>query len=166
MKRVADKARALVEPICVELDLELVDVEYRKKGKRWLLTVLVDKAGGITVDDLRRLSKQLDPLLDIEDFVPHKYTLDVSSPGVDRPLNRPEHFRQFVGKKARVVLSEIVENRRRFEGKIEGVAVQNGWASITFELSSGERLEVPFEHIRRAHLYYTTQELMAGVGRN
>lgn len=166
MKRVADRAQALVEPICDQLGLELVDVDYRRKGKSWFLTVIVDKSGGISVDDLKQLSKQLGPLLDIEDFVPHHYMLDVSSPGVERPLKQPEHFRRFVGKKAKVVLFETIENRRKFEGKIESVAVVEGCTMIVFALSSGERLEVPFECIRRANLYYTTQELMAGVGRN
>ena len=165
MNTVVERARSLAEPICEELGLELFDVAYAKRGKSWVLTVLVDKAGGVAVDDLRNVSLQLGALLDIEDFVPQKYTLEVSSPGIMRPLRCPADFARFCGQKARVVLNESIGSTRRFEGRIEGVVVSGDHAVISFGLSSGQRLDVPFEHICRANLFYTTRELLAGVGR-
>jgi len=165
MNAVADKAWALTEPVCAELGLQLVDVDFGKRGSRWFLTVLADKVGGVTVADLRELSAQLDPLLDIEGFIPHQYVLEVSSPGVMRPLKRIDDFERFNGQKAKVFLSEMVGNRMKFVGRIEGVIQRDDRVAVVFELSSKEQLEVPFDLIRRANLYYTTKELLAGVDR-
>jgi len=165
MDVVADKAWVLTEPVCAELGLELVDVSYKKRGEKWFLMVSADKAGGIAVADLRELSIQLDPLLDIEDFIPHKYTLEVSSPGVMRPLRSPDDFERFCGQKAKVMLSEMIGRRKRFVGIIRGVNRSDGEIVIVFELSSGEQLEAPFDRIQRANLYYTTKELLAGINR-
>ena len=165
MNAVADKVWALTEPVCTELGLELIDVSYKNRGDRWFLTISADKAGGVTAADLRELSAQLDPLLDIEDFIPHKYTLEVSSPGVMRPLRSPDDFERFCGQKAKVFLSEMIGRRKRFVGRIQGVNRSNGDVVIVFELSSRERLEAPFDRIQRANLYYTTKELLPGVDR-
>ncbi len=165
MDVVADKAWVLTEPVCAELGLELVDISYRKRGEMWFLMVSADKAGGVSVADLKELSIQLDPLLDIEDFIPHEYVLEVSSPGVMRPLRSPDDFERFRGQKAKVFLSEMVGRRKRFVGRIQGVNRSNGGVVIVFELSSRERLEAPFDRIQQANLYYTTKELLAGIDR-
>ena len=162
---VADKAWALTEPVCAELGLQLVDVDFRKRGNKWFLTILADKVGGVTVADLSELSARLDPLLDIEDFVPHEYVLEVSSPGVLRPLKGTDDFERFSGQKAKVFLSEMVGNRKKFAGRIQGVIQRDDRVVVVFELSSEEQLEVPFDLIRQANLYYTTKELLAGVDR-
>ena len=165
MSMIADKAWALTEPVCAELGLQLVEIDYRKRGSRWVLAILVDKVGGVAVSDLSALSSQLNPLLDIEDFIPNKYVLEVSSPGVLRALKSPDDFRHFSGQRAKVFLSEMVENRKRFVGIIRAVVQREQCPVVVFELSSGERLEAPFALIRRASLHYTTKELLAGVGR-
>jgi len=162
---IADKAWALTEPVCAELGLQLVEIDYRKRGSRWVLAILVDKVGGVGVSDLSELSSQLDPLFDIEDFIPNKYVLEVSSPGVLRALKRPDDFIRFSGHRAKVFLSDMVENRKRFVGVIRAVVQREQDPAVVFELSSGATLEVPLALIRRANLYYTTKELLTGVGR-
>jgi len=165
MSMIADKAWALTEPVCAELGLQLVEIDYRKHESRWVLAILVDKVGGVAVSDLSELSSQLNPLLDLEGFIPNRYVLEVSSPGVMRALKSPDDFRRFSGRRAKVFLSEMVENRKRFVGIIQDVVQREQGPAVVFELSSGERLEAPFALIWRASLHYTTQELLAGVGR-
>jgi len=166
MGTVAEKTRALAEPVCVELGLELVDVEYRRRGRRWVLTILVDKQGGVTVEDLKRVSAEIDPLLDLEDFVPQQYVLEVSSPGVLRPLKRVEDYRRFCGSKVRVRLAEAIDNKRDFVARIQRVVEAGSEALIEFSLPSGQRIEAPFSLIVRANLHYTTKELFGQASKS
>ena len=109
-KHPTERARQIAEPLAASLGLELVEVEYLREGRRWVLRLYVDKAGGGTLDDCTALSHALGPALDVEDFPPGQakgaggptYALEVSSPGIERPLRKPADFRRFAGKKAQV----------------------------------------------------------------
>jgi len=163
LSEVAQKTRLLAEPLCEELGLELVDVQFRRQGRRWLLSITADKPDGITVEDLKKLSKELSPLLDIEDFVAQQYVLEVSSPGVMRPLRRLEDFERFVGQKAKVVLWQAIEGKKTLIAEIAGVKRSEGCAQVELETEKGEHIAVSLDDINKATLHYTTEELIAGA---
>lgn len=109
--------RRVVEP----LGYELVGVEYFQKGGGATLRVYIDHERGITLDDCTTVSHQLSGVLDVEDPIPEQYDLEVSSPGLDRPLVFPEHFERFIGRRVRMRLSEKVAGRRKLEGVLRGL---------------------------------------------
>jgi len=124
MNRVAVNARTMLEllgPQVEAMGYELVDVDCRTGGRDGLLRLYIDHAdgaGGVGLDDCERVSLQVSALLDVEDPMPGRYTLEVSSPGLDRRLRTPAHFRRFVGREIRVELGAPCEGRRRFRGEL------------------------------------------------
>ncbi len=147
------RIESLVEPALERLGIQLVDVEYRFEG-RWVLRLLIDRKEGVTLEDCARVSGAVGELLDERDLVPNDYSLEVSSPGLFRPLRGPKHFRQAVGKMAKFRLAaEFLTERRRRElrGRIEAV----GEDALTLALEGGDdngKVELPFEAIRHAKL--------------
>ncbi|MFQ5849685.1 MAG: ribosome maturation factor RimP [Candidatus Binatia bacterium] len=137
----------IATPLAAGEGLEIVDIEFRPEGRAgWVLRVYLDKEGGPNLDDLTRVSRQLSDLLDVHDVLQRSYTLEVSSPGVNRLLKRPEHFTRFVGKRIRVRTREMIEGRRSFLGLLKEV-VQDG--IVIFQ----ERTEVyiPYSLIEKAN---------------
>ncbi len=134
----------------VELDgVELVHIEYQPEGSRSVLRIYIDKPGGVSLQDCARVSKHASALLDEEDFVPRRYVLEVSSPGIERPLFKEADYRRFVGKEIRLITTERIEDRRKFTGLIrtfsEGI--------LKLELD-GETYQIPFSKIRKANLVH------------
>ena len=99
---VVEHARRVLEPILARDGYELVDVEWVRGGGRWTLRVFIDREGGVNVDDCHLVSRTIDPVLDVEDFIEPAYDLEVSSPGLDRPLRTPEHFARWAGQRVLV----------------------------------------------------------------
>jgi len=131
-----------------EHGVEIFDIEICGRGKV-VLRVMIDKEGGVTLDDCARFSRSLGALLDVEDPLPRSYTLEVSSPGLDRPLRDREDFRKNLGKRARIITIEKIDNQNFFIGRILGVAgniimlsVNNREVAIPLEKISKARLEV------------------------
>ncbi len=118
--KVTELVSRLVEPVCGELGCELVDVEYGKEGGRAVLRLLIDKQAGITLADCEAISREVEPLLDAADPVPGAYNLEVSSPGLERPLKKEADFRRFAGSTIRVRLHAPHEGRRVFQGTLKG----------------------------------------------
>lgn len=116
----------LAAPLAESEGMEIVDIELRHERSRGgrVLRLYLDKAGGPTVDDLSRVSRQLSELLDGQDVVSGAYTLEVSSPGINRPLKRPEHFARFVGKNIRVRTRDMINGRRVFLGELLEVSAE------------------------------------------
>lgn len=110
------KLTELLEPVVESLGYELLLVEYVPQGKRALLRLYIDLPGGITVDDCALVSREVSAILDVEDPVPGEYMLEVSSPGLDRPLTKPEHFMAVKGEKVRLRTNEPVLGRQKFTG--------------------------------------------------
>ncbi len=107
----------IVEPIALEAGLELVDIEHRREGRGTVLRLLMDKPGGVSLDELARISRQISDVLDTHaEAVPGAYTLEVSSPGINRPLTRPPHFAAFVGKRVYVRTRQPIAGRQSFRG--------------------------------------------------
>jgi ribosome maturation factor RimP len=137
----------IAEPLVVSEGMEIVDVEFRDGGKKAkVVRFFLDKPGGPSLDDLTRVSRQLSDLLDVEDPVAGPYTLEVSSPGVNRVLKRPSDFARFVGKRIRVHTREWVRARRSFLGTLK--AVSEGDIVVSQE---GVDIAIPLGVIQRAN---------------
>jgi len=172
----------LIRPVVEQLGYEFVGLEYLSNPKNRLVRIYIDRSDdgsvdssddssdnssddssenrepdGISVDDCAKVSHEVSALLDVEDPISGEYSLEVSSPGIERPLFEPAHYRQFVGERATVHLFAPVENRR----KIKGVIVEADDARVVME-SDGQRLEVAYADIRRANLKPDLDALLSG----
>jgi ribosome maturation factor RimP len=148
---VIDKVREIAERVAGSEGMEIVDVEMKGGGSQRVLRIFIDKPQGVTHADCEVISQQVGTILDVEDVVSGgAYTLEVSSPGVERKLIRPKDFERFVGKKAAVVLREPVDNQRRWEGTLAGF--QEG--VVTLESNSGKSLRFGLDQIERANLKF------------
>lgn len=142
---------AMVLPIVQELGLELVDVEFVKEGPNWYLRVFLDKEGGINLDECSLVSQQLGRLLDEKDPIPQAYMLEVSSPGVDRPLKKQADFIKFAGRLIRVKTFAPINGKKEFVGELKGLAdeeiiltVNGSQVGIPREKAASIRLEIEF----------------------
>jgi len=139
----------LAEPIALEAGLELVDIEHRHEGRGTVLRLLMDRPGGVSLDELAAVSRQVSDVLDVHaDAWPGSYTLEVSSPGVNRPLTRPAHFEAFVGKRVHVRTRVPLGTRRSFRGVLDSVSS----SGIVVSADGAERHTIPFAAIARAEL--------------
>jgi ribosome maturation factor RimP len=118
MSKIEQIAKDLVMPVLEKNNFELVDVEYKKEGSHWYLRVYIDKEGGITLDDCQLVSEYLSDRLDEVDPIEHSYILEVSSPGLDRPLKKPRDFERNIGKEIEISLYSPIDKRKKFEGEL------------------------------------------------
>ncbi|MFZ5634824.1 MAG: ribosome maturation factor RimP [Bacillota bacterium] len=146
-KSVSAVVENISAPVVEELGLELVAVEFVKEGGRWILRVYIDKPGGVGHNDCEAVSHRLDTLLDEKDPIPHSYTLEVSSPGIERPLKKPGDFQRFSGHMVNVTTFAPLEGSRKFTGKLGGV---EGDAVILEE--EGRKTAIPFDQVASAKL--------------
>jgi len=142
-----EKLMGLSEPLLAQLGYELVDLEYAPGRAHAVVRVFIDRAQGVGLDDCERVSHELAALLDVEDPVPTAYTLEVSSPGLDRVLRTPAHFERFVGERIWVELQLAREGRRRYTGQLTGCSAQG----IELQVD-GAMVAVNFADIGRARL--------------
>lgn len=147
MSKNAARLQDLIEPVVTALGYELVGVVYVPQGRHSLLRVYIDSAVGITLDDCERVSHQVSGVLDVEDPVTGQYQLEVSSPGLDRPLFSVEHFVRFTGRCAKLRLHTPLNGRRNFTGVLSGV--RDGQVVI---VDDGAEFALPFESIDKAQL--------------
>lgn len=148
-----DQIRAIVTPPVEGAGYELVDVEYVRDQGGWVLRVFIDRVDArISHDDCERVSRELSAVLDVNDVIPQAYSLEVSSPGLDRPLRTRAHFARFVGEVAKVRLREGVSGRRNFKGTI--VAVGDGDpGTVTMEVDK-QRFVLPLADLEKANLEF------------
>lgn len=142
-----EKIEAVVEPVVQSAGCELVACEWTMEGGRAVLRVLVDKEEGLIVQDCERISHLLDPVLDVEDLIPGRYNLEISSPGLERPLRKFNDFKRFTGNVARLKTKIPLHNRSHFKGVIRKVEDD----TVTIE-GDGAVFEIPFKEIHRARL--------------
>lgn len=145
--RAAERIEALIEPAVTALGYELVGVEYAPLGHGGVLRIYIDKPGGVTLDDCARASHQVSGVLDVEDPIHSHYDLEVSSPGVERPLFRAEHYARFAGSRARIRTFAPIEGQRNFSGVLQGVS----GAEVVLE-EDGRVVRVALSNIAKAHL--------------
>ncbi len=147
MRRRHERLQTLIEPCVTALGYELVGLEFVPRGGGGLLRVYIDSPEGITVEDCERVSHQISGVLDVEDPIRGAYTLEVSSPGIDRPLFTPEHFERFAGERVSVRLDVPIQGRRKITGVLQGLS--DGEVVV---LENGEEWRLPMAAISKAQL--------------
>lgn len=145
---IEDVVTGMAQPVADALGLELVDVEYMKEGASWFLRVFIDKPEGITHSDCQAVSERLGKILDEKDPIPQSYILEVSSPGIERPLKKPEDYVRFRGRKVRASMFSPIDGKKEFVGQLEGLAdgkvlinVDNKQVALPLGLVAKVRLE-------------------------
>jgi len=149
MSDAEEQIRQVLAPILESAGLSLWDLEFQKQGPKWLLRVYIDReSDGVTLDDCEAVSRDLGTALDVEDIIPHSYTLEVSSPGLDRVLSKPEHFIRFMGSDIKVKTCQAINGQKVFRGKLLSMAEN----AIRVGLEKGLVLEIPLNNISKASL--------------
>ncbi|MFW2439532.1 MAG: ribosome maturation factor RimP [Arenicellales bacterium] len=147
MDRLEKKLSNLFEPVIESMAYELVGVELTGSGNGTILRIYIDAENGITVDDCQAVSYQVSGILDVEDPLQGHYTLEVSSPGLDRPLVKPEHFEQFTGELVKIRSTEAVLGRKNFKGILESFDGEYLYVAVDNEV-----FEIPFDIVEKANL--------------
>ncbi len=147
MRQMREDLTALIRMTVEPMGYELLGVEYLQPGGSTLLRIYIDGENGITMDDCAAVSHQVSGVLDVEDPIPGQYTLEVSSPGLDRPLFTSAHYQRFTGRRAKVRLREKLGGRRRFEGVLQGI--QEGYLLLQGEEAL---FRLPLDQIESARL--------------
>ena len=152
---ICDRIRTLAQPILDAMLLELVEIEFNRTGREAVLRLFIDKEGGVMLDDCAELSRELSVVLDIEDFIPCEYNLEVSSPGLDRPLKTAADYDKFTGRLVKVRTYEQFPddagNRRKtFLGRLDGL--KDGVVVLT--LREGQTASIPLERVAKANLEF------------
>jgi ribosome maturation factor RimP len=139
--------------------LDVFDVQFRREAAGMVLRIQLDRPGpsaraeeSVSVDECAKVSRDLSALLDVEDIVPTAYTLEVSSPGLDRPLRHADDYRRFSGRRAKIVMREPVDGQRFFKGQLAGVETTAATAAVLIDGEDGRRHRVPLDVITRANL--------------
>ncbi|HSP98780.1 MAG TPA: ribosome maturation factor RimP [Candidatus Dormibacteraeota bacterium] len=136
-----------VDPLVANEGMEIVDIDYRREGRGNVLRFYLDRAeGGVSIDELSTMSRRLGDLIEVHDLVPGSYTLEVSSPGINRRLRQPDHFRRYLGKRVRVRTVEASDGRRAFLGVLKEVRPDG----IVCAVGTNERF-VAFDNIAQAN---------------
>jgi ribosome maturation factor RimP len=154
---VISKIEEIVRRVADSEGIEVIQVELKGGGANQLLRISIDKPEGVTHADCENISQQVGTILDVEDIVPGRYTLEVSSPGVERPLLKEKDFERFRGKKVKILLREPIDNQRQLEGTLDGISegvitVQPGArkagqapAAVRFRFDQVQRANLKFE---------------------
>ena len=148
MREDIQKLERILTSVVEAMSYEWVGMEFHSSRPNALLRVYIDSEAGITLDDCQRVSHQLSGVLDVEDLITGRYTLEVSSPGLDRPLFEARHFERFAGAQARLWLREPLEGRRKLFGCLLGVRDDK----VVIMDNEGREWQVPFEQVERARL--------------
>jgi ribosome maturation factor RimP len=153
-KKVTEIVEELVAPIMQELQLDLVDVEYVKEGKDWFLRVYIDSAGGIDIEQCGTVSERLSEILDELDPIEHLYFLEVSSPGAERPLKKPQDFEKSIGKQVFIKTYEPIDGEKQFEGELTNF--DGDMVTITYLVKTRKKIAtIPYEKVASARLAVT-----------
>jgi ribosome maturation factor RimP len=163
-----DRIRAIAERVAGSYGLEIFDVQFRRESSGWMLRIFVDvpwsgvepvglreasdneAAAGesVTIKDCERVSRDVSAILDVEETIGHQFILEVSSPGLDRPLRDARDYRRFAGRLAKIVVAEAVDNQKHFAGRLGGLEEN----AVVIETAPGKRHLIPLSLITRARL--------------
>ena len=138
----------LIEPLVEELGWELWGIEKLQQGRQVVLKIYIESAEGINVDDCARVSRQVSAILDVEDPIPGEYMLEVSSPGVERRLFKPEHFNVCKGEKVQITLRQAFDGRRKFKGLLCGLEDEE----VVIRVDDAQEIVLPMDSIERARV--------------
>jgi len=139
--------RQIAEPVLRSLGMELVDVEYQREAPGWVLRVYIDREGGVNIDDCTEVNRELGTILEVRDLIPNSYILEVSSPGLTRPLKKIDDFLKYRNHQVKIKTSAPIEGRRNFKGKLLGVE-----GDLVRVEVDGRGYGIPQESIAKANL--------------
>ncbi|MFO7603080.1 MAG: ribosome maturation factor RimP [Gammaproteobacteria bacterium] len=148
MGRISATVTNLVESVVSPMGYELVGVEYIPQGKNSILRIFIDNEAGVVLEDCEQVSRQLGSVLDVEDPIKGQYLLEVSSPGLDRPMFKLADYVRFNGHRVKLRLHDMQDGRRKIKGRIEQVVED----MITLSLDDGEQITIRFDDIDKANL--------------
>jgi ribosome maturation factor RimP len=152
---VVDKIKDITEGIIASMGLDLVELEYVREGRQMVLRLYIDKVGGVNLDDCASVSRELSAVLDVEEFIDDKFTLEVSSPGLNRPLKKNADYEKSIGRLIKIktfeAIPDVAGNKRKtFLGTLLGF---NGNV-ITMKLQEGQMAEIPLNAVAKANLEF------------
>jgi ribosome maturation factor RimP len=169
--QLTDRIRAIAERVAGSYGLEIFDVQFRREPQGWMLRIFLDvpydesaavtppalddasgsEGGSVSVDDCAKVSRDVSAVLDVEETIDHHFILEVSSPGLDRPLRHERDYRRFAGRLAKIVVAEAVDNQKHFAGRLLGPA-EHVRHAVVIETAPGKRHVIPLSLITRARL--------------
>ena len=157
-REVVDRVRAILHPIVLNEGMELVEIEYRRESSGWILRLILDKEGGVTLDDCTRVSREAGRSMDVEDVIQTPYTLEVSSPGLTRPLKTEKDFMKYRGRLIKLKTVDPIQDRRQFKGRLLAVSengveieVDGGIFHILLSNVAKANLEIDQDVLRKEH---------------
>jgi ribosome maturation factor RimP len=148
---VKEKIRQLSEPVVASEGMELIHVECIKMHSRWIIRLFMDKEGGITLDDCANISNQLGDIFDIRDVIKSAYTLEVSSPGLDRPISRDQDFVKYRNSRVNIKTSEKIEGTKNFHGILLDYIEESGKKLVLIDIA-GKVYRIPRQDVVKANL--------------
>jgi ribosome maturation factor RimP len=140
----------VIERVTAREGLELVHWETVGPRNHFVLRIFIDKPGGVTLGDCERVSNQVGTLFDVEDLIPNQYTLEVSSPGIERGLYKPADYERFTGSRVKLRTAQPINGQRNFKGKLLGIDGE----IVSLEADTAGRIDIPFEQIAKANIEY------------
>jgi ribosome maturation factor RimP len=158
LAQIIEQLEVLVQPILDDLGLELVDLVYQRENRGWVLRFFLDTEGGITLDQCAEASREISAILDVEEVIGTAYTLEVSSPGLDRPLKKPADFERFSGQQAKLKTVVAIDpdqrgrKRKTFIGRLDGL--EDDKVLLTLNEKQAAQVAIPLDQIDSAHLEY------------
>ncbi len=145
--RVTATIQGFAEPLLADMGMELVEIQFRREGHGWVLRLFIDKEEGLTIDDCAAVSREISAYLEVEDLINHAYHLEVSSPGLERPLRKREDFSRFAERLARIKLREPINGQRVLIGTLLGLEGE----TVLVEMDK-ETVRIDLENIAKARL--------------
>jgi ribosome maturation factor RimP len=149
LKDIENRLEELIDPLMADAGIRLVSVDVERRGKRLVVTVCLDREGGIDVDTCGEMSEEISRFLDVEDIISGRYNLEVESPGLQRVLRKPREFGCFLGREVEVLLRQAFEGRQKMRGRLlaadeEGITV----------FVDGEEIAFPYQALKKTKLYF------------
>lgn len=153
-RAIVEKVKAIVTPIVVAEQLELVDVEFKREGRTNYLRLFIDKPGGVTIEDCQHVSRECEVILDVEDLIRTQYVLEVSSPGLDRPLKTEEDYQRLQKRLVKLKTFQAIQGRRNFLGYLQETIAETATSPMVVKITTldGEDLQIPYPLIASARL--------------
>jgi len=144
---IIERVEEFISPLLADMGIELVEIQFRREGHGWVLRLFIDRQGGVTLENCTAVSREVSRYLEVEDPIEQAYHLEVSSPGLERPLKKKDDFIRFAGRRARVKMQEKIDDQRVFIGTLKGVEEDDVVLSI-----DGQLHYFPLAGISRARL--------------
>lgn len=148
MSEILEKVRGMAGQILDHAGMQLVHLEIQREPRGLILRLYIDKDGGVTLDDCAHVSRQISAQLDLDDPLEDRYTLEVSSPGLDRPLSTDLDFTRFAGRSIRLSTRVPLDGRRHFRGRLDGIVA----GSVRMTLEGGRQVDIPRDQVAKARL--------------